>query len=192
MSFIHKGVECLFAENQEEWRTWLMANHNREKPVWLILYKKNSAKKKFGISEAIDEALCFGWIDSKSNTRDSESYYVYFSKRNAKSNWSAINKAKIDNLIYQGKMHGSGLKMIEMAKLSGTWDALNDVENLVIPKDLQILFDKNPIACTNWQNFSRSLKRSLLEWIFNAKREETRSKRINVCFEKAVKNEGRS
>lgn len=188
MSEIHKGVKTFEAESLADWRLWLKDNCQSEKSVWLIIHKKNSAKHSFVISEAIDEALCFGWVDSKSNSRDADSYYVYFARRNPKSNWSRINKEKIQNLANQNRLTAEGKAMIQIAKETGTWDALNDVENLIIPDDLQEAFDRYKEAATHFENFPRSIKRGTLEWIFNAKRPATRAKRINETAERADLN----
>lgn len=139
--------------------------------------------------EAVDEALCFGWIDSKVNKRDERSWYQFFARRNPKSNWSKINKAKVEKLIAEKKMMPAGLEMIELAKQSGTWIALDAVEALTLPDDLAAAFEGNKIAFENWQAFSRSAKRGILEWIRNAKRDETRQKRIAETVALAAKNE---
>jgi uncharacterized protein YdeI (YjbR/CyaY-like superfamily) len=172
------GVKTFYAKNQKEWRKWLERNHQSEKAVWLIFYKKGSGIQSTNYSEALEEALCFGWIDSKANKRDDESYYQYFAKRKTKSKWSKVNKEKVAILIEKGLMTPAGLESIEAAKQNGTWSALDEVEELIIPSDLQVLFDKNIVAFKNWEKFSRSVKRGILEWILNAKRPVTRQKRI--------------
>jgi uncharacterized protein YdeI (YjbR/CyaY-like superfamily) len=136
----------------------------------------------------LEEALCFGWIDSKANKKDDESYYQYFAKRKPESNWSKVNKEKVARLIEKGLMTSAGFESIEIAKRNGTWTALDEVEELIIPPDLQLLFDKNIAAFENWKNFSRYIKRGILEWILNAKRSETRQKRIAETVELAEKN----
>jgi len=184
----YKNVQAVSAENSTAWRQWLEDNHNSEAAVWLIIFKKESDKASVYYSQAVDDALCYGWIDSKPNKRDEYSYYQYFSVRNPKSNWSKVNKEKVSNLIQQGLMRPAGLKMIQIAKQNGTWDALNDVDNLIVPSDLVKAFDANPTAFDYWQQFPDSTKRGILEWIFNAKRAETRLKRINETVELAEKN----
>lgn len=185
---LKKGIKTFHAENQEAWRKWLSENHDTEKAVWLILYKKDSSTSSVYYSEAVDEAICFGWIDSTVNKRDEESRYQYFTKRNPKSNWSKVNKEKVARLIEAGLMMPSGLKMVELAKKTGTWDALNDVENLILPKDLKIEFEKNLTALQNWEKFSRSYKRGILEWLFNAKTTPTRQARIEKIINSAFEN----
>jgi uncharacterized protein YdeI (YjbR/CyaY-like superfamily) len=182
------GVKTFYARTQKEWRKWLERNHQSEKAVWLIFYKKGSGIQSTNYAEALEEALCFGWIDSKANKRDDVSYYQYFAKRKPKSNWSKVNKEKVAVLIEKGLMTSAGFDSIEAAKQNGTWSALDGVEELIIPSDLQVLFDKNIVAYKNWEKFSRSVKRGILEWILNAKRPETRQKRIDETVTLAEKN----
>lgn len=185
----HKGFPTFYAKSVEEWRQWLTDNHETEKNVWLIFYKKKSGKPSLDLGKAVDEALCFGWVDSKINGRDEESYYLYFSPRNPKSNWSRVNKEKITRLTAANKMTPAGLQMVAIAKETGTWNALDDVENLIVPDDLQAEFDKYPNAFKHWEAFPRSVKRSILEWILNGKRATTRAKRIQETATLAEKNE---
>lgn len=182
------GIPAFHASSQEAWRNWLESNHRKEKGVWLIIYKKSSDTPSVYYDEAVDEALCFGWVDSKPNKRDAESYFQYFSQRNPKSNWSRVNKEKIARLEAAGKIHASGYEMIRIAKETGTWTALDEIENLLIPKDLEAEFEKYPEAKNNFDEFPRSVKRGILEWIFNAKRPETRQKRIAETAAKAAEN----
>lgn len=182
------GISAFYAESRMDWRKWLERNHDKEKSVWLIIFKKESHTPSVYYPKAVDEALCFGWIDSKPNKRDDESYYQFFSKRNPKSNWSRVNKEKIKRLLSENRIAPAGHEMIRIAKEMGTWDALNDVENLIIPSDMQHVLDKNPTAFQNWEAFPPSTKRGILEWIFSAKREVTRAKRIKETVEKAERN----
>jgi len=177
-----------YAKDGKAWRKWLQKNHQKEQNIWLIIYKKKSDTPSVYIGEAIDEAICFGWIDSKSNKRDEDSYYVYFAKRNPKSNWSRVNKEKIKRLEEADKIAPAGYEMIRIAKETGTWTALNDVENLIKPVELQVALDKNPLALENFDKFPRSAKRAILEWLFNAKRPATKAKRIKEIVEKAAQN----
>ncbi|MDX1959843.1 MAG: YdeI/OmpD-associated family protein [Leptospiraceae bacterium] len=182
------GVKTFHAKNAKEWRAWLEKNHKSEKNVWLIIYKKESSIPSVYYDEAVDEALCFGWIDSKPNKRDESSFYQFFAKRNPKSNWSKVNKEKVQRLLKEKKIAASGMEMIELAKKLGTWDALNDVENLVIPKDLEAELNKNKNAKQYFEEFPKSVKRGILEWILNAKKSETRQKRITETVSLAEKN----
>ena len=182
------GVRTFHAESRQAWREWLQSNHDGEKSVWLIIYKKASKVPTVFYDEAVDEAMCFGWVDSKVNKRDELSYFQYFARRNPKSNWSRVNKEKIARLLEEGRMAKPGLKMVELAKETGTWTALDEVENLIIPPDMMEEFEKYAHARENWEAFPRSVKRSILEWIFNAKRPPTRAKRIAETVSMAEEN----
>ncbi len=185
---IYNNIKTFHAKTRKDWREWLLQNHQLEKSVWLIIYKKNSDTPSIYYPEAVDEALCFGWIDSKPNKRDDFSYYQFFAKRNPKSNWSKVNKEKVIKLIEQDLMQPAGYNMIEIAKQNGTWTALDEVEQIKIPHDLEQGFSNNKTAFDNWTTFSRSSKRGILEWILNAKKPETRQKRIEETISLAKKN----
>lgn len=184
----YNGVQTYYAKSRKDWRKWMVKNHLSEKAVWLIIYKKECKTPSVYYPEAVDEALCFGWIDSKANKRDDNSYYQYFAKRNPKSNWSKVNKEKAAKLMEEGLMQPAGYAMITLAKESGTWAALDDVDNITLPDDLKQLFVKNKTAFENWEAFPRSTKRGILEWILNAKKTETRQKRIAETVTLAAKN----
>lgn len=183
-----EGVPIFYAESRQAWRTWLEQNHGSAKSVWLTIYRKESAIPSVYYPEAVDEAICFGWIDSKGIKNDDKSYLQYFSRRNPKSNWSGVNKRKVEQLVKEGKIAPAGLAMIELAKKTGPWDALNAVENLEIPADMQVLFDTNKQAEANFLAFPPSTRRGILEWISNAKRPETRKKRIEETVALAAQN----
>jgi uncharacterized protein YdeI (YjbR/CyaY-like superfamily) len=182
------NIPTFYAKSQKEWRKWLEKNHQSAKSVWLIIYKKDSKTPSVYYSEAVDEALCFGWIDSKPNKRDNESYYQFFAKRNPKSSWSKINKKKVELLLAAGLISSAGLQAIEIAKKNGAWDALNEVDALIIPDDLKNAFNENRNALMHFEKFSNSSKRIILEWIRNAKQQGTRQKRIKETVELANKN----
>ncbi len=184
----YKNVKVVSASSRNAWREWLANHHITEKSVWLIIYKKESGTPTVYYPEAVDEALCFGWVDSSIAKRDEKSYFQYFAKRNPKSNWSKVNKNKIDYLSQQGLMHVSGIAMVELAKKTGTWTALEDVDHLVLPKEMELLLQTQPEAQKNWENFSASSKRGILEWIYNAKKMETKMKRIHETVTLAVQN----
>ena len=175
----YKGFPIFYADSPETWRNYLAENHDQLQNTWLILQKKDSPLPGPTYEEARAEALCYGWIDSKPNKRDDDSYYLFFACRNPKSNWSKVNKEVIAELEAAGKMAAPGREMVRLAKETGTWDALNDVDNLVVPDDLAEAFAaaEGP-ARANWDNFPPSVQRGILEWIFNAVRPATRKKRI--------------
>lgn len=183
-----ENENTFYAQSSDEWRNWLQKNHLSTESVWLIIYKKESKIPSIYYSEAVDEALCFGWIDSLPNKRDDNSYYQFFSKRKAKSNWSKVNKLKVEQLLKENKIMPQGLKMIELAKQTGTWDALNKVDELKIPQEMEELFEKNNQAKINFENFPKSIKRGILEWIYSAKQDSTKLKGITETVVLAEQN----
>lgn len=182
------GTKVVAASSASEWRKWLAKNHQAQSSIWLVIFKKESNTPSVYYPEAVDEALCFGWVDSKPNKRDAISYYQFFSKRNPKSNWSLVNKNKVERLQRLGKMAPAGIEMVNLAKQLGTWDALNKVDALEVPKDLAKALKQVPNAWNHWSQFPPSTRRGILEWINTAKKPETRSKRINETAELAGQN----
>ncbi len=183
-----KDVEDYCPSDKQDWRKWLELNHNKKKAVWLIFYKKKSSNYNLSWSDAVDEALCFGWIDSTKKTIDTEKYIQYFSRRKTKSNWSKVNKNKVQILIEQGLMNEKGYKSIEIAKENGSWTILDGVEALIIPEDLKEEFVNNKGSMEYFDNLSKSVKKILLYWVVSAKRKETRQKRILEIAESASNN----
>jgi uncharacterized protein YdeI (YjbR/CyaY-like superfamily) len=182
------GVKIFYAKNSTAWRQWLEEKHDSEKSIWLQIYKKESATPSITYDQAVDDALCYGWVDSKINKGDANYFFQFFAKRNPKSNWSRVNKAKVEKLIAAGLMTTAGLALINLAKKTGTWTALDEVENLTLPDDLKSALDKNKTAADYFDAFPRSVKRGILEWILNAKKPETRAKRIAETVSLAAKN----
>jgi uncharacterized protein YdeI (YjbR/CyaY-like superfamily) len=160
-------------------------NHNKKEAVWLIFYKKKSSNSNLNWSESVDEALCFGWIDSVKRPIDIEKYKQYFSKRKANSAWSKINKDKVDFLTSENLMQEAGYKTIEIAKKNGSWSILDEVEALVIPEDLKKEFNERVGSLEYYESLSKSIKKILLAWVVLAKRTETRQKRIIEIAENA-------
>ena len=183
-----KDVEDYYPYDKKDWRRWLELNHNKKDAVWLIFYKKKSSNFNLSWSESVDEALCFGWIDSTKRAIDSDTYKQYFSKRKAKSNWSKVNKDKVKSLIDHGLMEKAGYKSIEIAKENGSWTILDGVEELVIPEDLKEEFANYKGSGEYFSSLSKSAKKILLHWVVSAKRKETRQKRILEIAENAHKN----
>ncbi len=156
-----KETPAIQAKNRKDWRKWLDKNHQSEQSVWLIIYHKKSGHESIYMDEAVEEALCFGWIDSIAHKRDQESKYQFFTHRKPKSNWSQINKERVERMTAAGKMTASGQQLIDLAKKTGTWEASLDIQNTVIPDDLKKLFDKNKQAFDNYQAFPPSRHRSM-------------------------------
>ncbi len=166
-------------KTRAEWRAWLKKNHTRDEGVWLITYKKATGKPRVEYNEAVEEALCFGWVDSKPNKLDDERSMLYFAPRKGGTGWSKPNKERVERLIAAGLMMPSGLAKVEAAKQDGTWTALDAVEALEVPDDLAKALAALPNASAYWEAFPRSVKRAILEWISNAKKPETRAKRVD-------------
>lgn len=185
----HKdGVEMFYAKDKEAWRKWLGKNNAKKKSVWLIYYKPKSGKTRVSYNDAVDEAICFGWIDSKPNKLDEYRSIQFFAPRNPKSNWSKVNKERGNRLIKEGRMTATGLAIIEAAKKNGAWDALNEVEEMIIPDDLLKALHNRKKAYEYFMAFPKSSKKNILEWIHNAKQEETRNNRIAETVKLAEEN----
>ena len=178
-------IENFCPSDKKDWRNWLEQNHKKKEAVWLIFYKKKSSTPNLSWSEAVDEALCFGWIDSVKKTIDSESYIQYFTRRKPNSTWSKINKDKIEKLMESGLMTEPGLKSIEIAKQNGSWTLLDSVENLEIPEDLEQEFKQYPESKDYFISLSKSVRKTMLGWVVLAKRQETRAKRITEIVKNA-------
>ncbi|MEP5253920.1 MAG: YdeI/OmpD-associated family protein [Winogradskyella arenosi] len=168
----------LYFESDTEWRTWLHDNHATAKGLYLIFYKVNHEKKSMRWEEAVKVALCYGWIDATVKSLGEGKRRQYFCPRKPKSVWSAVNKNYVVALQQNNLMHSSGLKAITLAKANGSWTALDDVEQGVIPDNLQRAFDKNKNAYSNFNKFAPSYKKGYLYWLNQAKREDTKQKRI--------------
>ncbi len=171
-------AENFCPQNRNDWRFWLMENHLNERAIWLEFYKKDSPQFNLSWSDAVEEALCFGWIDSIKQTVDNEKYRQYFTQRKPKSMWSKVNKDKVEGLIRDGQMMPAGFKSIEIAKKNGSWSKYDDVEKLLVPKDLEIELTHFSGALDFFHAQSKSIRKGMLFWVADAKRPETRLRRI--------------
>lgn len=180
-------TESFCPSSRKQWRAWLLKNHVKKQFVWLICYKKKSNKPTLPWSELVDEALCFGWIDSVRKTVDKDQFKQFFSKRKNNGTWSKINKEKIKQLIDAGLMNKAGHECIEAAKQNGSWTLLDQVETLKIPKELAKEFKSNPGSKDYFLSLSKSVRKAMLQWIALAKREETKQKRISEIATLAAK-----
>ena len=181
-------IETFCPKSRTDWREWLEKNHQSKQSVWLIYFKKSTKVPSISWSEAVDEALCFGWIDSTKKTIDEERYMQYFSRRKPNSNWSKINKEKVAKLIQNNLMTKAGFDSIETAKFNGSWTIIDKVEALLLPEDLKEELANFKGAKEYFDSLSKSDKKILLHWVISAKREETRQKRIIVITESAKKS----
>lgn len=185
--------EYLYFKNAQEWRLWLHDNHLSVTKAYLIFYKVGCGIKSMRWEEAVQVAICYGWIDSTVKKLDENRRRQMFTPRKDKSVWSKLNKTYIEKLIADNLMHESGLRKIAIAKQNGSWEALDEVENHVIPEDLALAFEQNPMAFQNYNSFSPSYRKSYLYWLNQAKRAETRANRIteiiSLC-EQNIKSRG--
>ena len=181
-------IERITATDGPEFRAWLHENHATANAVWLVYFKKESGTASITWSEAVDEALCYGWIDSKAQSIDDDRYEQYFCPRKPNSPWSLVNKAKIKELEAADKMQPAGVAAIETAKANGWWTLLDDAQNNIVPDDLAEAFPDQS-ARNNFDQLSPSRQRNVLAWIALAKRDETRQRRIQQTVEAAAKGE---
>lgn len=189
-SGIPKGDSGTFCPaNRREWRGWLEEHHQIKQSVWVIYYKKNSPKYSMAWSEAVDEALCFGWIDSTRRTLDEERFMQFFTRRKPGSVWSKINKDKVERLIGEGLMTAAGHASIETAKKNGNWNILDEVEDMIMPKDLEKALKAHPGAKIFFMSLSPSVRKNAFYWIAMAKRAETRQKRIDTVADASRRKE---
>jgi uncharacterized protein YdeI (YjbR/CyaY-like superfamily) len=182
-------IAIFYPASLAAWREWLVHNHLSQQSVWLVFYKKESKKRTITWSEAVDVALCFGWIDSKKVKVDQEISHQFFSKRKPNSTWSKINKQKVQHLIEAGLMTEAGHKCINTAKQNGSWTILDDVEELIVPSDLEAAFTDNSIARDYYLSLSKSTRKAILQWVVLAKRPETRIQRITEIVALAEKKQ---
>ncbi len=170
--------EEIYFRDDTGWRNWLEENHNTSSGIYLIFYKVDHKMPSMRWEEAVRVALCYGWIDSTVKSLGDGKRRQYFCPRKPKSVWSKVNKNHLKELEVNGLIHASGYRAIEIAKENGSWSALDDVENGVIPDDLQKAFNRNKRAFANYQGFTPGQRKSYLYWLNEAKRDDTRKKRI--------------
>ena len=180
--------DSVHPQTRAAWRAWLMREHTRTSGVWLISFKKATGKPRVEYDAAVEEALCFGWIDSKPRTLDHEPSMLWFAPRKPGSGWSRPNKQRVARMIKAGQMMPAGQAKIDAAKADDSWSALDAVEALDVPDDLQQALAAAPSAQQHFDAFPRSVKRSILEWIANAKRPATRARRVAETARLAAEN----
>ena len=173
------GRPMLLVETREEWRRWLEQYHVSSPGIWLVSWKQATGKPFIPYGDTVDEALCFGWIDSRVNTLDGERAMRLFTRRNPKSPWSRVNKDKAVRLMRQGRMMEAGASIIAAAQSNGAWTIYDEIEDLVIPPDLAAALSHNEAAQSHFDNFPPSSKKNILWWIKSARKPETRTARIS-------------
>jgi uncharacterized protein YdeI (YjbR/CyaY-like superfamily) len=178
----------VFAEDRATWHAWLEANHATVRGAWLVTWRRGHGPA-LDYEAAIEEALCYGWVDGQAGRVDEGRGKLYFAPRKPTTGWSASNKARIERLVAAGRLAPAGLASVERAKANGAWNALDDVEAGVIPDDLAQALAAAPPAAANFEAFPWSARRQILYWIGQAKRPETRAARILETATRAARNE---
>ncbi len=184
--------EQLYVTDRDEWRNWLDKHHNQKKEIWLVYYKKHTNKPSIPYDDAVEEAICFGWIDSTVRTLDDERYMQKFTPRKKKSNWSDLNKERARKMIKAGKMTEAGCEKIREL-LAEDNNGLKTVKKetkkqLVIPPEIEKVLSANKQAWENFNNFAPGYKRQYIEWILDAKKEETRQRRLKEVISRLEEN----
>lgn len=181
-------MKTVFASTTADWRGWLAQNCRSETEVWLVIYHKDSGTPSVRYHEAIEHALCYGWIDGLHRKHDADSSRLRFTPRNSRSTWSRLNRQRVAKMIELGLMTEHGQAVIEQAMANGTWQVLPDEESAAVPDDLQELLDRDQVAHKNFQSFPPSSKRLIVEWIAKARRSDTRRRRISQTVNLAAMN----
>jgi uncharacterized protein YdeI (YjbR/CyaY-like superfamily) len=172
------GREAVHLETVAEWHAWLAEHHRRRDGVWLVQWKQRTGKPAIPYEQAIEEALCFGWVDSTYRSLDDERGMLWWSPRRKGSLWARSNKERVARLEAGGRMTDAGRAAIVQAKADGSWTILESVEDLIVPGDLATALDTRPGAREHWDSFPPTAKRAFLLWIVTAKREGTRARRV--------------
>lgn len=173
-----KAIPVYYPANSSAWRKWLEKHHDKEDAVWVVFYNKASGKRSITWSEAVDVALCFGWIDSKKIKIDEDTAHQFFSRRKPLSTWSKINKEKVERLTQEGLMTEAGYRSVRVAQENGSWNVLDSVEELIVPKDLEKALKAHKGASVFFQSLSKTTRKMMLQWLVMARKPETREKRV--------------
>ena len=188
LSISMKQFEQVEVTSRDQWRSWLTNNHTQINSIWLVTYKKHTGSRYLPYDAIVEEALCFGWIDSLPRKLAADRTMLLLSPRRPKSPWSKLNKDRVTKMLSQGLMTSAGQEKIDQAKTDGSWAFLDDVEALIIPKDLAAALDINSQAKKYFEAFSPSSKKGILQWIKTAKQASTRATRITKTVELAAQN----
>jgi uncharacterized protein YdeI (YjbR/CyaY-like superfamily) len=177
------------AHDRRTWRAWLEEHHATSRGAWLVTWRPSSGRVGLDYEAAVEEALCFGWVDSTGGRVDEDRSKLYFAPRKGRSVWAASNKARVERLIADGRMAPAGLAAIDRAKADGSWTIYDSVERLEIPPDLGAALLARAPAAANFAAFPPSARKQLLAWVALARRPETRAERIKTIAEAASRNE---
>jgi uncharacterized protein YdeI (YjbR/CyaY-like superfamily) len=184
---VSAAYDDLLVETRAGWRAWLTEHHRDTPGVWVVTWRKGEGPV-VSYDDLVEEALCFGWIDSKGGRREGGRTALLMTPRRARSAWSALNKQRVARLASAGLMAPAGEAVVAAARESGTWTALDAVERLEVPDDLADALAARPPAREHWDAFPRSVRRAILEWITGAKRSTTRERRVEETARLAQQN----
>jgi uncharacterized protein YdeI (YjbR/CyaY-like superfamily) len=189
MTTEYRGRPLIHPESIAAWREWLARHHADTDGAWLAGWKRSSGKPSLDYGEVVEEALCFGWIDSVVNNLEDGRQAQLMTPRRRGSGWASSNKERVERLLADGRMTDAGLRVIEAAKADGSWSMQDAAEALIEPPELRTALDASPEARRNWDAFPKSPRRALIWWVMSAKRPETRERRVMTIVEEAT--EGR-
>ena len=189
MAELHRDGKPMFhAESLLQWRDWLQDNHGASSGVWLVVWKKHTGRPVLTYADTVDEALAYGWVDSRPNRLDEDRAMRWLCPRNPTSPWSRINKARIARLTDERRLQPAGLTLVQAAKANGAWTVYDEIEDLVVPDDLAAALESRPLAKANFARFSASAKKNILWWIKSARTTPTRHRRIATTVDRAADN----
>jgi len=160
------------------WRAWLEAHHDAARGVWVASWRRASGRDPVSYEDLVEEAICFGWIDSTANILDADRGLQLMTPRKQKSGWTRLNRRRVEAMEAQGRMTAAGRRAVDAAKANGWWTIYDAVEDLVEPQDLAAALAASPPARTAWNGFPPSARKQMLWWVISAGRPETRAKRI--------------
>jgi uncharacterized protein YdeI (YjbR/CyaY-like superfamily) len=171
-------IERFEPASRGDWRSWLAAHAGESTGVWVITFKQSTGRPTLSYDDVVEEALCFGWVDSKSKALDDERTMLFLTPRKPGGGWSRPNKLRVERLEHAGAMTAAGLAVIDAAKADGSWTMLDSVEALEAPADLLAALAASPAAAAAWRQFTPGARKQILLWLVTAKRPETRASRI--------------
>jgi len=183
------GYPIFHAETRAQWRSWLEANHDSAPGVWLCSWRAGTAKPACPYAEVVEEAICFGWIDSTVNTLDDDRGLQLLTPRKAKSPWTRLNRQRAADMEAAGRMTDAGRRAVEVARENGWWTISDPVEDLLEPDDLAAALNANSTARTEWDGFPPTARKAMLWWVISAAKDDTRAKRVETIVARAARGE---
>jgi uncharacterized protein YdeI (YjbR/CyaY-like superfamily) len=183
------GYPIYHAESRAQWRAWLAGNHDSVRGVWLCSWRAPTGQPVCPYPDAVEEAICFGWIDSTVNVLDEHRTLQLMTARKPRSSWTRLNRQRAADVEAAGLMTDAGRRAVEVAQQNGWWTISDPVEDLVEPGDLADALDANAVARVHWNEFPPSARKAMLWWVVSAAKDETRARRVDTIVEKAAQRE---